>query len=159
MLLGDPICWEQHLLREDSIHDICHVRSLQGRYGGLVMTSMSQRSHSVTLMRIRILKVHTASAAFGRLRYSQQLCVQVRQRWKSEPYLVTRSLSEVLDRDWTERWPASFSLTADLCLQPSLQSPWQGKAEPVRQRSRGFRLKKSETKIEGYNCSGQTGAI
>merc|ERR1719295_2242094 len=95
-------------------------------------------------MRIRILKVHTASAAFGRLRYSQQLCVQVRQRWKSEPYLVTRSLSEVLNRDRTERWPASFSLTADFCFQPSLQSPWQGKAETVRQRSRGFRLKKSE---------------
>jgi len=64
--------------------------------------------------------------------------------WKSGPCLVTRSLSEVLDRDRTERRPASLSLPADLCLQPSLQSPWQGKAEAVWQRSRGFGLKKSE---------------
>ena len=34
----------------------------------------------------------------------------------------------------------------EFCFQPALQPPWQRKAKPVRQRSGGFRLKKSETK-------------
>merc|ERR1719342_1551808 len=63
-------------------------------------------------MRIRILKVHTASAAFGRLRYSQQLCVQVGQRWKSEPYWSP----DHLVRSWTET-----ELSAGLLLSLSRQ--------------------------------------
>jgi hypothetical protein len=51
-----------------------------------------------------------------------------------------------LDRDRAETRPASLVLAADLCFQPSLQPPWQGEAISVRQRSRGFGLKKSETK-------------
>jgi len=49
-----------------------------------------------------------------------------------------------LDRDRAETRPASLVLAADLCFQPSLQPPWQGEAISVRQRSRGFGLKKSE---------------